>query len=81
MYKIEVSKDGEFIALKVSTTDGYKFKDGTTEVSLELTDQFVPKVGTTVPTQDGVVTVKDAKVDDSGHVWVQSRDTNVWGRL
>lgn len=81
MYNIEVSKDGEFLALKVMATGGYKFKDGTTEVTLELTDQYIPKVGTTVPTQDGVVTVKSAKVDDSGKVWVQNRDTDVWGRL
>ena len=81
MYNIEVSKDGEFLALKVIANDGYKFKDGTTEVTLELTDQFIPKVGTTVPTQDGAVIVKDAKVDDNGNVWVQNRDTGVWGRL
>jgi hypothetical protein len=38
-------------------------------------------VGTTVPTQEGAVIVKDAKVDDNGNVWVQNRDTGVWGRL
>ena len=82
MYRIEVEPDGDLIALTVSTTGEYRFADGTTTKTVRITDAFIPKVGTTVTTSDGIiVTVKDTKVDDNGVVWVLDADSHVWGRL